>query len=60
MDLLTTWLRSIRYRVESEVRRETSAAIVLPVPLAPANSGLFPRPRRLRSANPQRSYTVVR
>ena len=31
----------------------TSAAIVLPVPLAPANSALIPRPRELRAANPQ-------
>ena len=34
-------------------RASTSAAIVLPVPLSPANSALMPRPRALCAAKPQ-------
>ena len=34
--------------------------MVLPVPLAPANSALMPRPRAPLDANPQFSYTLAR
>ena len=38
----------------------TSAAMVLPVPLSPANSALMPNPRFIFRANPQSPYTLLR
>jgi hypothetical protein len=45
MYLLTTADRSIRYRLSCNSFAMTSAAIVFPVPLSPANKALMPRPR---------------
>ena len=44
----------MRYRSSSSSLASTSAAMVLPVPLAPANSALMPSPRRSCAAKPHR------
>jgi len=44
-----------RYRSSRSSLASTSAAIVFPVPLTPANKALIPRPRADRAAKPQSS-----
>ena len=54
MYLLTTAARSTRYRSRPSPRAMTSAAMVLPVPLGPANSAPVARPRRDAAPSPTR------
>ena len=45
----------MRYSASPSSLAMTSAAMVLPVPLSPANSALMPRPRFIRARKPQSS-----
>ena len=60
MYLLTTPARSTRYRSSPSERARTCAAIVLPVPLGPANSAVVPRPSEVSREKPQSSSTWPR
>ena len=58
MYLLTTSARSTRYRSSSSERASTCAAIVLPVPLGPANSAATPAVAGHRFRNPGTGRTA--
>ena len=60
MYLLTTPARSTRYRSSPSERARTCAAIVLPVPLGPANRAVVPRPSEVSREKPQSSRTWPR